>query len=130
MEDQELVLPQYGRAAKAFTDKTATPEATTSKRRPNGRTSGDRKREAMRTLRRGKSDLSEQQKQQLDAVYGKPAVERYPSFSLSATLALYPDLIDSYTPDWNLEDGQLAFETLSNKPILFKRAAKTVDPFA
>ncbi len=44
-------------------------------------------------------------------------------FSLSATLNLYPDLRDAYVPDWDLDDGQLAFESITNGPAIIKKIA-------
>jgi len=52
-------------------------------------------------------------------------------FSLSGTLSLYPSLRDSYCPDWNLEDGQISIENLSNGVAIVRRLATSkFDPTA
>lgn len=65
----------------------------------------------------------------IDNFYAEPDVENRPDpvspnmFSLSATLALHPDLRDSYCPDWNLDDGQLAHENVTNFASIVRKIA-------
>ncbi len=52
------------------------------------------------------------------------------SFSLAATLELFPDLRDSYIPD-SSKDGQKTIENLTNYAGIVRRIATTVfDPTA
>jgi hypothetical protein len=74
--------------------------------------------------------LTGNNKQDLETLYTERDVRLIPNpFSLSSTLTLYPELRDSYVPDWT-DDQQLSFVDISNRPALYLVAVKDIDPWS
>jgi len=124
--NEELTLTHNGSRDFRPTDR---PQATNGRKDRSQLQAHSRKRDVWSY--RKTTQLSKMQKESLDTLYSARDVNLTPNlFSLSATLALFPDLRDAFIPDDDLTNSQLQHEAISNRPALYLQATREVDPFA